>query len=158
MIHKSNKLEMRLPTNKFTGYILIAFKLLNIENVEIMEKNWFDWTGAKDLYKCCPKTWNLKRMTFHKLLAEPSQGESFVFVLMCEFSNLMNPENIIMGCDMVERLKLRYCGHVGLYKAFWSYTKSASSKSEWEIFEHAEEQNKLTSSVATLSRNNTSFV
>lgn len=140
MVRKSDKIELRLPTNRHTGYIVAAFKLLNYEHLETMEKNWLEWSGAKDLYKCSPKSWNLKRMTFHKLLAEPNHqshgsGGSFVFVLLCEFANLMNPENIVMGCDMVERLKLRYCGHVGLYRAQCTYTKSATNKSEWETFE-----------------------
>lgn len=68
-------------------------------------------------------------------LAGEAGGEGFVFVLLCEFSAILDPEHIVAGFEVVERLKTRNCGHAGLYKVQWAYEKGAHIPSSQSALE-----------------------
>lgn len=126
MFPGTDMVDENLQKSKDTGYILFGFKTLAQEQRKLLESNWFEWTGAQQLFNYGPKSWNLKRMTFHKVANDNSSCDNriFDFVLLCEFANIINAENVLDGCEMIERLKKRYCGFVGLYKVHWFYKRA----------------------------------
>lgn len=133
MYINSNISDARFLSKCNTGYIIIVFKLLNYDQKEMLESSWFEWSGAKQIYKYSPTSWNIKRITFHSLIKGSNElnndfKKEFDFILINEFGNLMSPENIVPACNMVERLRLRYCGHVGIYKPHYSYSKPNTSQ------------------------------
>uniref|UniRef100_A0A0N5B168 Ras-associating domain-containing protein n=1 Tax=Syphacia muris TaxID=451379 RepID=A0A0N5B168_9BILA len=40
----------------------------------------------------------------------------FHYVLLCEFSSIFHPSNRLQALDMCERLKVRNCGYISLYR------------------------------------------
>lgn len=111
--HRNQKVINESKNN--AGFLIFSYKILNFDTVEQLESQWAQWSGANYLYKCCPKQWKLNKITFYKLTTHPNPW-NFVYILLCEFENLMQPENLPIVCETVERLKLRGCGHVGVYK------------------------------------------
>lgn len=117
---------------------MIGYKLLTLDNLERLESTWMQWSGASEIARHAPKQWRLKRITFHRQIYTLQDGsgnwipapDGFMYVLLCEFENLMQPPNVVMGCDLVERLRVRGCGHVGIYKVQWVYVSPASSRDE----------------------------
>jgi hypothetical protein len=45
----------------------------------------------------------------------------FVYVLVCEFGNILHPSNRLQALDMCERLRVRNCGHIALYQVQCTY-------------------------------------
>uniref|UniRef100_A0A914WRK7 DUF7153 domain-containing protein n=1 Tax=Plectus sambesii TaxID=2011161 RepID=A0A914WRK7_9BILA len=133
IIKTTSTFETRLPAHRHTGYIVIGFKLLEDQNDKNLEQSWLQWTGAREIYKHAPRNWNLRRITFHRCHRPPRSGrstpstsasvpgDSFAYVLMCEFGNILHPANTVQAFDVCERLRVRNCGHVALYQVQWTY-------------------------------------
>uniref|UniRef100_A0A0N5B169 Ovule protein n=1 Tax=Syphacia muris TaxID=451379 RepID=A0A0N5B169_9BILA len=68
-IHKtSSKFDQRLPMDHQAGYIVISFKLLKEQTqCENLEKSWLNWSGAREIYKYSPPSWNLRRISLHRI-------------------------------------------------------------------------------------------
>lgn len=138
IVRKPEPFESRLPSNRNAGHIVIGYKLLSLDNLDRLESTWMQWSGASEIARYAPKQWHLKRITFHRQIFTLQDGsgnwmpapDGFMYVLLCEFENLMQPPNVVMGCDLVERLRVRGCGHVGIYKVQWLYASPASSRED----------------------------
>ncbi|KAI1719486.1 hypothetical protein Ddc_08698 [Ditylenchus destructor] len=114
--------DQRLSSNRHSGYIVTCFKLLE-ENYrqQSLEKSWLSWTGAREIYKYSPRTWNLRRITLHRHAITSGPVRTFAYVLICEFGNILHPSNALQALDMCERLRARNCGHIALYQVQHSY-------------------------------------
>ncbi|KAL3985225.1 hypothetical protein ACH3XW_37740 [Acanthocheilonema viteae] len=119
----------KLPSHRHAGYIIILFKLLDEQTKhENLEKSWLNWSGAREIYKYSPRSWNLRRIVLHKLpTAKKKTFRPFAYVLFCEFGNILNPSNRLQALDMVERLRVRNCGYISLYQVQWSYERLSNS-------------------------------
>lgn len=121
--------DARLPSHRHAGYIVISFKILEDETQqESLEKSWLSWSGAREIYKYSPRTWNLRRISLHKFPERRRSGacHSFAYVMMCEFGSILHPSNRLQALDMCERLRVRNCGYVCLYQVQWSYSNAAT--------------------------------
>lgn len=70
-------IEPTLPSHRHAGYIVSSFKILDSScrvrrgrsspdppvQQRQLEKTWLGWTGAREIYKYAPRTWNLRRIT-----------------------------------------------------------------------------------------------
>lgn len=121
--------ETRLPTHRHAGYIVISFKLLEDQSQqESLEKSWLSWSGAREIYKHSPRSWNLRRISLHRLPKFVNGVQrSFAYVLLCEFGSIFHPSNRLQALDMCERLRVRNCGYISLYQLQWSYSNPAST-------------------------------
>uniref|UniRef100_A0A915BM12 DUF7153 domain-containing protein n=1 Tax=Parascaris univalens TaxID=6257 RepID=A0A915BM12_PARUN len=111
--------DARLPSHRHAGYIVISFKILEDETQqESLEKSWLSWSGAREIYKYSPRTWNLRRISLHKFPKRRRSGpcHSFAYVMMCEFGSILHPSNRLQALDMCERFRVRNCGYVCLYQ------------------------------------------
>ncbi|KAM3717708.1 Uncharacterized protein ACO02O_01725 [Dirofilaria immitis] len=119
----------KLPTNRYAGYIIILFKLLDEQTKhESLEKSWLNWSGAREIYKYSPRNWNLRRIVLHKMpISTKKNYHPFAYVLFCEFGSILNPSNRLQALDMVERLRVRNCGYISLYQVQWSYGQVSNS-------------------------------
>uniref|UniRef100_A0A0R3RT74 DUF7153 domain-containing protein n=1 Tax=Elaeophora elaphi TaxID=1147741 RepID=A0A0R3RT74_9BILA len=119
----------KLPSHRHAGYIIVLFKLLDEQTRhENLEKSWTNWSGAREIYKYSPRSWNLRRIVLHKLPeAKRRSFRPFAYVLLCEFGNILNPSNRLQALDMVERLRVRNCGYISLYQVQWSYERLSNS-------------------------------
>ncbi|VDM60285.1 unnamed protein product [Angiostrongylus costaricensis] len=117
--------DSRLPSNRHAGYIVIGFKLLDDSSKQqTLEKSWLSWSGAREIYKYSPRTWSLRRIGLRngQLSSHP-----FAYILMCEYGSILHPTNTIQALDMCERLRVRNCGHIGLYQVHTTYAAETSS-------------------------------
>ncbi|CAD5231148.1 unnamed protein product [Bursaphelenchus xylophilus] len=129
-IQKSTSfIEPALPTHRHSGYIVSSFKILDRSSRQKqLEKAWLSWTGAREIYKYSPRTWNLRRITLTRIAGLSKDNQrTFAYVVLCEFGNILHPSNTIKALDMCERLRARNCGHVGLYQVQYNYGKAPSS-------------------------------
>ncbi|CAG9533770.1 unnamed protein product [Cercopithifilaria johnstoni] len=130
----------KLPSHRHAGYIIILFKLLDEQTShENLEKSWLNWSGAREIYKYSPTNWNLRRIVLHKMpIAKRKTFQPFAYVLFCEFRSILNPSNRLRALDMVERLRVRNCGHISLYQVQWSYEQMSNcgetSSNSGELF------------------------
>ena len=59
--------DSTLPSNRHSGFIVSCFKLLDEScKQHTLEKSWLSWTGAREIYKYSPRTWNLRKITLHR--------------------------------------------------------------------------------------------
>ncbi|KAE9413300.1 hypothetical protein Angca_001089, partial [Angiostrongylus cantonensis] len=121
--------DARLPSNRHAGYIVIGFKLLDDSSKqETLEKSWLSWSGAREIYKYSPRTWSLRRIGLRKLMPTAHlSSHQFAYILMCEYGSILHPTNTIQALDMCERLRVRNCGHIGLYQVHTTYAAERSS-------------------------------
>ncbi|EPB78620.1 hypothetical protein ANCCEY_02258 [Ancylostoma ceylanicum] len=92
-----------------------------------LEKSWLSWSGAREIYKHSPRTWNLRRISLRRCLSTTrSSSRPFAYILMCEFGSILHPSNTLQALDMCERLRVRNCGHIALYQVHTSYSASSS--------------------------------
>ncbi|EJD73875.1 hypothetical protein LOAG_18737 [Loa loa] len=129
-IQKTSSLAgYKLPSHRHAGYIIILFKLLDEQTRhENLEKSWLSWSGAREIYKYSPRSWNLRRIVLHKMPTSKKKNfRPFAYVLFCEFGNILNPSNRLQALNMVERLRVRNCGYISLYQVQWSYGRISNS-------------------------------
>ncbi|VDM47818.1 unnamed protein product [Toxocara canis] len=122
--------DARLPSHRHAGYIVISFKILEEQTQqESLEKSWLSWSGAREIYKYSPRSWNLRRISLYKIPKRRIRSSSsLAYVMMCEFGSIMHPSNHLQALDMCERLRVRNCGYVSLYQIMqWSYSNTATS-------------------------------
>ncbi|KAK6754088.1 hypothetical protein RB195_013223 [Necator americanus] len=121
--------DTRLPSNRHAGYIVIGFKLLDDSSKQKnLEKSWLSWSGAREIYKHSPRTWNLRRISLRRYTSTTrSSHRPFVYILMCEFGSILHPSNTLQALDMCERLRVRNCGHIALYQVHTAYGATLSS-------------------------------
>ncbi|RCN52007.1 hypothetical protein ANCCAN_01795 [Ancylostoma caninum] len=120
--------DTRLPSNRHAGYIVIGFKLLDDSSKQQnLEKSWLSWSGAREIYKHSPRTWNLRRISLRRCLSTTrSSSRPFAYILLCEFGSILHPSNTLQALDMCERLRVRNCGHIALYQVHTSYSAASS--------------------------------
>uniref|UniRef100_A0A915D676 DUF7153 domain-containing protein n=1 Tax=Ditylenchus dipsaci TaxID=166011 RepID=A0A915D676_9BILA len=117
--------DQRLSSSRHSGYIVTCFKLLDESyRQQSLEKTWLSWTGAREIYKYSPRTWNLRRITLHRYVSMNGSIRTFAYVLFCEFGNILHPSNTLQALDMCERLRARNCGHIALYQVQHCYGPS----------------------------------
>ncbi|CAB3398093.1 unnamed protein product [Caenorhabditis bovis] len=118
--------ECRLPAHRHAGYIVIGFKLLDdATKQQTLEKTWLSWSGAREIYKHSPRSWNLRRISLMKCPSNPRNGGAsrpFAYILMCEYGSILHPSNTIQALDICERLRVRNCGHIALYQVHTAYS------------------------------------
>ncbi|CAI4222828.1 unnamed protein product [Auanema sp. JU1783] len=120
-------LEQRLPTHRHAGYIVVGFKLLDdATKQQNLERTWLSWSGAREIYKYSPRSWNLRRISLlrHPTMSRNDPMRPFIYVLMCEYGSILHPSNTIQAMDMCERLRVRNCGHIALYQVHTAYNSS----------------------------------
>ncbi|VDD94639.1 unnamed protein product [Enterobius vermicularis] len=148
-LHTINKtatqFDQRLPMEHHAGYIVISFKLLREQTQrENLEKSWLNWSGAREIYKYSPSNWNLRRISLHRIsnirdrrrgsdddekeCARSGLSSVFHYVLLCEFSSIFHPSNRLQALDMCERLKVRNCGYISLYRVKHSYSSTRTTE------------------------------
>uniref|UniRef100_A0A0N4Z4M3 DUF7153 domain-containing protein n=1 Tax=Parastrongyloides trichosuri TaxID=131310 RepID=A0A0N4Z4M3_PARTI len=133
-------LKPSLPSHRHSGYIIITFKILDdCSRQNGLEKTWLSWSGAREIYKYSPRTWNLRKISLLKCESKHSSGGKktlFEYVLLCEFGSIFHPANTIQALDMCERLKTRNCGHISLYQVQYGYESEnrLSSNSQYPSF------------------------
>ncbi|KJH49936.1 hypothetical protein DICVIV_03883 [Dictyocaulus viviparus] len=122
-------IDPRLPLNRHAGYIVIGFKLLDDSSKQqTLEKSWLSWSGAREIYKYSPRTWNLRRISLQKYKPMGRiSSQLFAYILMCEFGSILHPSNTIQALDMCERLRVRNCGHIALYQVHTTYCSTTSN-------------------------------
>ncbi|PIC24626.1 hypothetical protein B9Z55_017885 [Caenorhabditis nigoni] len=112
--------ENRLPAHRHAGYIVIGFKLLEDAGKQgNLEKTWLQWSGAREIYKHSPRSWNLRRISLMRCPTHHKNGVAqrpFAYILMCEYGSILHPSNTIQALDICERLRVRNCGHIALYQ------------------------------------------
>ncbi|CAD5225803.1 unnamed protein product [Bursaphelenchus okinawaensis] len=129
-IQKSTSfIEPTLPSHRHAGFIVSSFKILDrTSRQKQLEKTWLSWTGAREIYKYSPRTWNLRRITLTRIAGMSKDNQrTFAYVVLCEFGNILHPSNTIKALDMCERLRARNCGHIGLYQVQYNYGKGPMS-------------------------------
>ncbi|CAD6186940.1 unnamed protein product [Caenorhabditis auriculariae] len=118
--------ENRLPAHRHAGYIVIGFKLLDdATKQQTLEKTWLSWSGAREIYKHSPRSWNLRRISLMRSPAQNRNGivnRPFAYILMCEYGSILHPSNTIQALDICERLRVRNCGHIALYQVHTAYS------------------------------------
>ncbi|CAO4377914.1 unnamed protein product [Caenorhabditis nigoni] len=118
--------ENRLPAHRHAGYIVIGFKLLEDAGKQgNLEKTWLQWSGAREIYKHSPRSWNLRRISLMRCPTHHKNGVAqrpFAYILMCEYGSILHPSNTIQALDICERLRVRNCGHIALYQVLTAYT------------------------------------
>ncbi|TKR70577.1 hypothetical protein L596_022582 [Steinernema carpocapsae] len=124
ILKSASSVPTGLPAHRHSGYIVISFKLLDDQcKQENLEKSWLSWSGAREVYKYSPRNWNLRKITLHRYPFATNGGpRPFVYVLMCEFGNILHPSNTIQALDMCQRLRVRNCGHIALYQIQYNYS------------------------------------
>uniref|UniRef100_A0A1I7XZX8 START domain-containing protein n=1 Tax=Steinernema glaseri TaxID=37863 RepID=A0A1I7XZX8_9BILA len=127
ILKSASNVPTGLPAHRHSGYIVISFKLLDDQcKQENLEKSWLSWSGAREVYKYSPRNWNLRKITLHRYPFATNGGpRPFVYVLMCEFGNILHPSNTIQALDMCQRLRVRNCGHIALYQIQYNYSNLA---------------------------------
>lgn len=115
--------ESRKPTNQTTAFLVAAYKLLPEADLEIMDKTWAVWSGARTIYKNMPKNMGLKRLSFHKSAIEKVRGKyGFNYALVAECSNVLSSESVLTpALRYIDELKARKCGDMGLYALLQTY-------------------------------------
>ncbi|VDK26075.1 unnamed protein product [Anisakis simplex] len=84
---------------------------------DALEKSWLSWSGAREIYKYSSRSWNLRRISLHKIPKRRIHASrSFAYVMMCEFGSILHPSNRLQALDMCERLRVRNCGYISLYQ------------------------------------------
>lgn len=116
-----------MPGSKYCGYIVIGCKVLGINDTHQLEESWVNWSGAREICKYSPKSWQLRRITFHRQQSTTVGPDSFVYVILCEYANLLSPGQLMAAFDFVARLRTRNCGYVGLYRVQWVYESDKSA-------------------------------
>ncbi|MFH4980035.1 hypothetical protein AB6A40_006744 [Gnathostoma spinigerum] len=121
--------DNHMPSHRHAGYIVISFKLLEDESQHsALENSWLGWTGAREIYKHSPRTWNLRRLALYRYCSNRrGSSRAFAYVLMCEFASICHPSNRLQALDMCERLRVRNCGYVSLYQVQWNYNIVSSN-------------------------------
>ncbi|WKY09161.1 hypothetical protein Q1695_001932 [Nippostrongylus brasiliensis] len=123
--------DTRLPSNRHAGYIVIGFKLLDDSSKQHnLEKSWLSWSGAREIYKHSPRSWNLRRISLRKHSMVRNRSPSsrpFAYILLCEFGSILHPSNTIQALDMCERLRVRNCGHIALYQVHTAYSSATTT-------------------------------
>ncbi|CAJ0591961.1 unnamed protein product [Cylicocyclus nassatus] len=121
--------EARLPSSRHAGYIVIGFKILDESSKQqSLEKSWLSWSGAREIYKHSPRTWNLRRISLRKNTSTiRSPSRPFAYILLCEFGSILHPSNTLQAMDMCERLRVRNCGHISLYQVHTSYSANVTT-------------------------------
>ncbi|CAI5453320.1 unnamed protein product [Caenorhabditis angaria] len=120
--------ENRLPAHRHAGYIVIGFKLLDdASKQQTLEKTWLSWSGAREIYKHSPRSWNLRRISLMRCPTANNRNSGvasrpFVYILMCEYGSILHPSNTIQALDICERLRVRNCGHIALYQVHTAYS------------------------------------
>ncbi|VDN05908.1 unnamed protein product [Thelazia callipaeda] len=124
----SSSENSKLPSHRHAGFIVILFKLLDDQTKhDRLEKSWLSWSGAREIYKYSPRSWNLRKIALHKFPKEiKTNHKPFAYVLLCEFGSILNPSNRLEALNMVERLRVRNCGYISLYQIQWSYGRTCS--------------------------------
>uniref|UniRef100_A0A0K0E3K7 FERM domain-containing protein n=1 Tax=Strongyloides stercoralis TaxID=6248 RepID=A0A0K0E3K7_STRER len=131
----STTTKASLPSNRHSGYIIITFKILDdCSKKSDLEKNWLSWSGAREIYKYSPRTWNLRKISLLKCDSKLLIGKKplFEYVLQCEFGSIFHPSNTIQALDMCERLKTRNCGHISLYQVQYGYETESKNISNYQ--------------------------
>ncbi|KAH7694222.1 Protein H10D18.5 [Aphelenchoides avenae] len=114
--------ETSLPSSRHAGFVVTCFKIMDKSfKQQALEKSWLSWTGAREIYKYSPRTWNLRRITLHRHSFMNGKNDAFAYVMLCEFGNILHPSNALQALDMCERLRARNCGHIALYQVQYSY-------------------------------------
>ncbi|EGT59928.1 hypothetical protein CAEBREN_16575 [Caenorhabditis brenneri] len=112
--------ENRLPAHRHSGYIVIGFKILEESGKGTLEKTWLQWSGAREIYKHSPRSWNLRRISLMRCPTISHKNgvaqRPFAYILMCEYGSILHPSNTIQALDICERLRVRNCGHIALYQ------------------------------------------
>uniref|UniRef100_A0A0N5B8D6 CP2 domain-containing protein n=1 Tax=Strongyloides papillosus TaxID=174720 RepID=A0A0N5B8D6_STREA len=124
-----------LPSHRHSGYIIITFKILDdCSKKNGLEKTWLSWSGAREIYKYSPRTWNLRKISLLKCEQKQANGKKplFEYVLLCEFGSIFHPSNTIQALDMCERLKTRNCGHISLYQVQYGYDTEPKNTSNYQ--------------------------
>lgn len=99
----------RAPVSKDSVYFLSSFH--SPEQTGNLEKLWKTWSGANFILWKCPSELNLRRITF---LKTTTNTDAFTYLILCECEEGLNVINYAK--EFLDRLKMRQCGLVGLYK------------------------------------------
>jgi len=114
-VSQTTPLLPKRPSNPNAAFIVSAFKTAG--NLDSLDRSWTYWSGADYVVEHIPKSLNLERVTFHKLLRQGgSQGhgkENFSYVLMCEVGEAL--ADINHAREFVDTLKYRQCGVTSMY-------------------------------------------
>ncbi|KAL3083128.1 hypothetical protein niasHS_010930 [Heterodera schachtii] len=119
-----------LASTIHSGFIVLCFRLLDGQtgSNSQLENTWLSWTGANEIYKYSPRSWQLRRLSFLRRVPFsavrsfpssspcPSSPFAFSYLLICEFGSILHPNNAVGALDMCERLRTRNCGTVSLYQ------------------------------------------
>jgi len=111
-VSQSTPLLPKRPSNPNAAFIVSAFKTAG--NLDSLDRSWTYWSGADYVVEHIPKSLNLERVTFHKLLRPGGHGkENFSYVLMCEVGEAL--ADINHAREFVDTLKYRQCGVTSMY-------------------------------------------
>jgi len=118
-VSQNTPLLPKRPSNPNAAFIVSAFKTAG--NLDSLDRSWTYWSGADYVVEHIPKSLNLERVTFHKLIRQPggSHGghgagkDNFSYVLMCEVGEAL--ADINHAREFVDTLKYRQCGVTSMY-------------------------------------------
>lgn len=98
----------------YTGYIVIACKVLEDSDTHDFECIWKGWTGAEYICHKMPKEFGLTKITLYKRWSEDN---IFMYVCTVECSNILNPSHSVRVLQFIEAFRLRISAYTALYKA-----------------------------------------
>ena len=105
---------LQLNNHLNNAYIFLGFKTLDKTFNIVLEENWKDWTGARNIYLNLSSDFGLSKICFFKQIL-PNDLNTFMYILIADCTHI-NHKNKDFLLDFVDRFRLqRLCGYLTVY-------------------------------------------
>ena len=124
--HTSQSLPIneQMTNHSNCAHIFLGFKTMDKTFNIVLEENWKDWTGARNLYLNLSSDFGLSKICFFRRIL-PNDWNAFMYILIADCTHI-NHKNRHFLLDFVDRFRLqRLCGYLTVYSNILNHLQKA---------------------------------